>query len=200
MSTTMRIGFCGLGKMGLPMARRLIDAGHRVAVWNRTHEKARALGAASALCIACEMPEEVARESDVVLLCLADGVAVEDVAFGPHGLAMGARRKALTIVDHSTLAPSQTRSLAARWRDLGQPIPLSVMADKRLEPGSCVCESDFGTVDASLDTQLRAMRSAVSRALKRSVEEADAQGEERARGDADNDADDYDSRADGEAA
>jgi type III secretion protein L len=41
-----------------------------------------------------------------------------------------------------------------------------------------VCESDFGTVDASLDTQLRAMRSAVSRALKRSVEEADAGGEE----------------------
>ncbi|PXW25439.1 NAD(P)-dependent oxidoreductase [Paraburkholderia caballeronis] len=120
MSTTMRIGFCGLGKMGLPMARRLIDAGHRVAVWNRTHEKARALGVASALCIACETPEEVARESDVVLLCLADGVAVEDVAFGPRGLAMGARRKALTIVDHSTLAPSQTRSLAARWRDATQ--------------------------------------------------------------------------------
>jgi type III secretion protein L len=90
--------------------------------------------------------------------------------------------------------------LASRWRDLGQPIPLSVMADKRLEPGSCVCESDFGTVDASLDTQLRAMRSAVSRALKRSVEEADAQGEVRARSDADNDADDYESRADGEAA
>ncbi|MGE8164933.1 type III secretion system stator protein SctL [Paraburkholderia sp. NPDC080076] len=68
--------------------------------------------------------------------------------------------------------------LASRWRDLGQPIPLSVIADKRLDPGSCVCESDFGTVDASLDTQLRAMRSAVSRALKRSVEEADAGGEE----------------------
>ena len=64
--------------------------------------------------------------------------------------------------------------LAARWLELGRPIPLSVVADKRLGPGSCVCESDFGTVDASLDTQLRAMRSAVSRALKRSVEEAEA--------------------------
>ncbi|MGF6768165.1 type III secretion protein L [Paraburkholderia sp. GAS199] len=68
--------------------------------------------------------------------------------------------------------------LASRWRELGQPIPLSVIADKRLDPGSCVCESDFGTVDASLDTQLRAMRSAVSRALKRSVEEADAPQDE----------------------
>ncbi|MFM0009405.1 type III secretion system stator protein SctL [Paraburkholderia sediminicola] len=90
--------------------------------------------------------------------------------------------------------------LASRWRDLGQPIPLSVIADKRLDPGSCVCESDFGTVDASLDTQLRAMRSAVSRALKRSVEEADAHGEEPASADADNDANGYDMRNDEEAA
>ncbi|MBB3000381.1 type III secretion protein L [Paraburkholderia tropica] len=59
--------------------------------------------------------------------------------------------------------------LAARWRDLGQAIPMSVIADKQLDPGSCVCETDFGTVDASLDMQLRAMRSAVSRALKRSA-------------------------------
>lgn len=59
--------------------------------------------------------------------------------------------------------------LAARWRELGRPFPLSVVADKRLPPGSCLCESDFGAVDASLATQLRAMRSAVSRALKQSV-------------------------------
>ena len=72
--------------------------------------------------------------------------------------------------DHAKLTFDR---LAARWRDLGQAFPLSVIADKRLEPGSCVCESDFGTVDASLDTQIRAMRSAVSRALKRSVLEAD---------------------------
>jgi type III secretion protein L len=62
--------------------------------------------------------------------------------------------------------------LAARWRDLGRPIPLSVVPDKRLGPGSCVCETDFGTVDAGLETQLRAMRGAVSRALGHSIEEA----------------------------
>ncbi|KVE37988.1 hypothetical protein WS68_24875 [Burkholderia sp. TSV86] len=60
--------------------------------------------------------------------------------------------------------------LAARWRELGYPISLSVNIDKRLAPGSCVCDSDCGTVDASLDTQLRAMRNAVSRALKRAVD------------------------------
>ena len=64
--------------------------------------------------------------------------------------------------------------LAARWRDFGRPIPMTVVADKRLALGSCLCESDFGSVDASLDTQLRAMRGAVARALRQSVEEADA--------------------------
>lgn len=66
--------------------------------------------------------------------------------------------------------------LAARWRELGRPFPLSVVADKRLPPGSCLCESDFGAVDASLATQLRAMRSAVSRALKQSVSEMQREG------------------------
>lgn len=61
--------------------------------------------------------------------------------------------------------------LSVRWRELGRPFPLSVVADKRLEAGSCICESDFGSIDASLTTQLRAMRSAVARALKHSLRE-----------------------------
>jgi type III secretion protein L len=64
--------------------------------------------------------------------------------------------------------------LAARWRDLGRSIPLSVVPDKRLESGSCVCESDLGIVDASISTQLRTMQSAVSRVLQDSMEEEQA--------------------------
>ena len=64
--------------------------------------------------------------------------------------------------------------LSARWRESGRPFPLSVVADKRLEPGSCLCESDFGAIDASLATQMRAMRLAVSRALKQSANELEA--------------------------
>jgi type III secretion protein L len=78
--------------------------------------------------------------------------------------------------------------LTARWRDLGQAIPLSVVADKQLGPGSCVCETDFGTVDASLDMQLRAMRSAVSRALKRSAQTLPAGDELQTQQQADSDA------------
>ncbi|SDR52597.1 3-hydroxyisobutyrate dehydrogenase [Paraburkholderia fungorum] len=115
------IGFCGLGLMGLPMTRRLIDAGHSVRVWNRSHEKATALAEESSAdvgaaprCVACRTPAEVARAADMVMLCLANADAVEAVVFGADGLATGAR-DGTTLVDHSTLSPSQTIALAQRW-------------------------------------------------------------------------------------
>ncbi|CAB3764331.1 type III secretion system stator protein SctL [Paraburkholderia humisilvae] len=83
---------------------------------------------------------------------IADGAAYVRVTVHPDDLA-GAQ---LTF-----------SRLGARWRELGQAFPLYVNADPGLQPGSCICESDFGTIDASLDTQLRAMRDAVTRALKR---------------------------------
>jgi type III secretion protein L len=55
--------------------------------------------------------------------------------------------------------------LAERRREAGAPLPLTVAADHLLTPGSCLCETDIGTADASLETQLRAMRLAVERAL-----------------------------------
>lgn len=77
-------------------------------------------------------------------------------------------RVAVSPVDYDKACIAFER-LSVRWRELGRPFPLSVVADKRLEAGSCICESDFGSVDASLATQLRAMRSAVARALKHSL-------------------------------
>lgn len=62
-------------------------------------------------------------------------------------------------------------AFAARWRELGRPLPLTVSVDARLARGSCLCESDLGFIDAGVTTQLRTMRAAISRALKASVEE-----------------------------
>ena len=66
-------------------------------------------------------------------------------------------RVAVSPVDYDKACVAFER-LGARWRDLGRPFPLSVIADKRLAAGSCLCESDFGAIDASLATQMRAMR------------------------------------------
>ncbi|WP_433696290.1 type III secretion system stator protein SctL [Paraburkholderia phenoliruptrix] len=81
-------------------------------------------------------------------------------------------RVAVSPVDYDKACVAFER-LGARWRDVGRPFPLSVIADKRLAAGSCLCESDFGAIDASLATQMRAMRLAVSRALKQSAGELD---------------------------
>lgn len=57
----------------------------------------------------------------------------------------------------------------ARLRSLGRPVPIAVIADPRLTPGACVCESDLGIVDASLSTQLESLRAAIVRALQTSL-------------------------------
>ncbi|QGZ63174.1 NAD(P)-dependent oxidoreductase [Paraburkholderia acidisoli] len=116
----LRVGFCGLGKMGLPMARRLAEAGFRTALWNRSAQKAHALGASlntsAGKASAFETAAEVAAHSEAVMLCLADHASVEAVAFGAQGLARGAPR-GLVVVDHSTMAPAQAQALARRWHD-----------------------------------------------------------------------------------
>lgn len=80
----MRIGFLGLGNMGLPMALRLLAAGHELAVWNRTEGKTDAAIREGA--IAAGTPAEAELGADVVITMLFDDHAHEDVLFGAHGL------------------------------------------------------------------------------------------------------------------
>lgn len=112
MTKTPRIGFCGIGRMGAPMTRRLLAAGHEVAVWNRSSIKLDSLVAAGAVPKAT--PQALGESVDIALLCLGDGQAVEDVVFGAHGLAQAATPPSC-LVDHSTLSPALTRALARRW-------------------------------------------------------------------------------------
>ena len=119
MSSAMRpgVGFCGLGRMGRPMARRLLDAGVELHLWSRSGVAPDLLqGLPAGRGRACASPAELARACGVVLLCLSDARAVEAVAFGARGLAEGAAHAAV-VVDHSTLEPRCARELAARWRE-----------------------------------------------------------------------------------
>lgn len=80
----MRIGFIGIGKMGLPMAQRLIAAGHELVVWNRTAGRAKALLREGA--IAAGTPAEAEVGADAVVTMLFDDEANEEVLYGPNGL------------------------------------------------------------------------------------------------------------------
>jgi len=111
--TQPRLGVIGIGLMGHPMTCRLLDAGFDVTVWNRTSTKTTPLceaGAQRADSIAA-----LVNAVDVVLLCLANTAAVEEVVFGPGGVAE-CGRAGQRLVDLSSSDPAATRDFAA-WLD-----------------------------------------------------------------------------------
>jgi 3-hydroxyisobutyrate dehydrogenase len=110
----LRVGFAGLGAMGLPMARNLHKAGLLAAAWNRTASKAEALGAETGV-PAAATPAELAAQCDVVVTCVAADQDLLDVvdAMAP-ALAAGA-----IVVDCSTVAAQTARAAAARLAEVG---------------------------------------------------------------------------------
>ncbi|MCU1375421.1 MAG: hypothetical protein JWO68_2707 [Actinomycetia bacterium] len=106
-----KIAFLGLGNMGTPMATRLVDAGHDVTVWNRTAERAGPVAAAGARVAAS--PAAAAAGVELAITMLAGPDALDDVLFGPDGLAP-ALSPGQALVDMSTVGPAAFRSAAAR--------------------------------------------------------------------------------------
>jgi 3-hydroxyisobutyrate dehydrogenase-like beta-hydroxyacid dehydrogenase len=78
----MKIGFLGLGKMGTPIALRLLAAGHELSVWNRSEGRTKPLLREGA--IAAGTPAEAELGADAVVTCLLDDAAYEEVFFGVH--------------------------------------------------------------------------------------------------------------------
>jgi 3-hydroxyisobutyrate dehydrogenase-like beta-hydroxyacid dehydrogenase len=111
-----KLGFLGLGIMGGPMARNLIRAGHDVALWSHSTGKAEQLAKEGAT--ACATPAEVARQSECVFLCVGNTKMSTDVILGPEGLAAG-RSGPLTIVDCSTISPSESQRMSAELATQG---------------------------------------------------------------------------------
>ena len=112
----MRIGFIGLGKMGGPMARNLIAAGHSLVVHDldtAVSAPHREMGATWA-----DSPREVAEASEVVLTSLPGPREVEAVALGEDGLIEGLAKDAVYI-DVSTNSPTVVRRVAERIEATG---------------------------------------------------------------------------------
>src|ERR1700736_3251207 len=108
-----KLGYLGLGMMGFPMARRLVNAGYDVAVWNRSAGKAAALVEAGAKLKA--HPGEVAATASILFMCVTDAAAVEEVVFGGNGLeAVNGAGK--LVVDFSSIHPDAARDIAARLK------------------------------------------------------------------------------------
>ena len=112
-----RIGFIGLGIMGVPMVANLIKAGFVPTVWNRSQPGVDAcveLGATAA-----DSPQAVAEVSDILITIVTDSPDVESVLVGRddaaiHGLARGS-----VVIDMSTISPAVTREIASRLSERG---------------------------------------------------------------------------------
>jgi 3-hydroxyisobutyrate dehydrogenase-like beta-hydroxyacid dehydrogenase len=106
----MKIGFVGLGTMGGAMAANLVAAGHRPLVWNRTPAKAEGVDGVD---IAPSLAA-LAAQSEVVFVCVSDTADVEEVA----GTLLDSMTAGI-IVDHSTISPLATESLAKAAAEKG---------------------------------------------------------------------------------
>ncbi|HEU4846986.1 MAG TPA: 2-hydroxy-3-oxopropionate reductase [Rubrobacteraceae bacterium] len=111
-----RVGFIGLGIMGMPMARNLMEAGYELTVHNRSPEKAEELGKEGAAVAAT--PREVAENSDVVITMLPDSPQVREVVAGEDGVLEGISEGAL-LIDMSTISPVVTEDLAEAVKEKG---------------------------------------------------------------------------------
>lgn len=113
----MKVGFIGLGSMGLPLARHALQAGHTVTVYNRTRDRAEPLRSLKPTIAAT--PAAAARGAEVLLTMVADDDALETVMAGEDGALTGLGRGAVHV-SLSTISPRLSRSLAVRHRAAGQ--------------------------------------------------------------------------------
>jgi len=104
------IGFIGLGIMGKPMARHLVNAGYPLVVYNRTASKAQELVAMGAHQVSS--PKEAAKNSEIVITMVADSPEVEHVILGPAGVIEGIKPGSV-VIDMSSISPIVTQKIAA---------------------------------------------------------------------------------------
>jgi 3-hydroxyisobutyrate dehydrogenase-like beta-hydroxyacid dehydrogenase len=116
MSAKQKIGWIGLGKMGIPMSQNLLKADYPVTVYNRTKEKTKALADAGAQ--VADAPKALAADADVIISMISDDPVLEAVSTGADGTFAGAKSGAI-FIDMSTVSPAASARVAAAAEEKG---------------------------------------------------------------------------------
>ena len=111
-----RIGFIGLGTMGMPMAARLLEAGYPLTVFNRTQKKMLPLVAKGAT--GADSPKSVAVLSQVIITMLPDSPDVKEIILGKHGIIEGISQGKI-VIDMSSILPSVAVHIAQALSEKG---------------------------------------------------------------------------------
>ncbi|MBI2611416.1 NAD(P)-dependent oxidoreductase [Candidatus Gottesmanbacteria bacterium] len=106
----MKVGFIGLGLMGMPMSKNIIKAGFDLTVYNRTLSKSKQLQNSAKT---AKSPQELAKIVDVIITMVTAGKDVEEVLFGKNGVVKDAK-KGLIVVDMSTIGPTYAKRIAKK--------------------------------------------------------------------------------------
>jgi 3-hydroxyisobutyrate dehydrogenase len=111
-----KIGWIGMGRMGFPMAERLIKAGHDVSIWNRTRAKAEPLEK-----IGGKVVDHLSdlKDVDVLFSIVATGSDVQEVLYGKNGVSSQGGRMPPVVVDCSTIAVEESAAIRAKLKQLG---------------------------------------------------------------------------------
>lgn len=115
-SNAPRIGWIGAGRMGAALARRLVDAGHDVAVYNRTRSKAEAVAGERALVV--DRPVDLA-DRDIVFSMVSASADLEQVVLGPDGLLTGDGAAPRILVDSSTVSTQSSLTVRTAAAERG---------------------------------------------------------------------------------
>ena len=110
-----KIGWIGMGRMGFPMAERLLKAGYDVSIWNRTRAKAEPLAKSGGRIV--DKPSDLG-EVDVLFSIVSTGKDLEQVYFGANGLG-AANRMPPVLVDCSTIAVEESAAIRKRLAERG---------------------------------------------------------------------------------
>ncbi|MGE5241880.1 MAG: NAD(P)-dependent oxidoreductase [Bacteroidota bacterium] len=113
--TAQKIGWIGVGRMGTPMAERLLKAGHDVSIWNRTRPKAEPLAEKGGKIV--DKPVELAG-CEVVFAIVSTGKDVEQVLFGKDGLCTGSKLPRM-VVDCSSISVEESAVIRKRLNEKG---------------------------------------------------------------------------------
>jgi len=160
---TRRIGWIGMGRMGFPMAERLLKAGNKVSIYNRTKSKAEPLAASGATII--DKPSDLAG-MDVVFAIVSEGKDLIEVLFGPNGAASGGPGKVpKIIVDCSSISVEESAEVRKRLAVAGSDFVAAPVSGN----GKCVKAGKLSSVMSGPEAACLSVKSLIESYAPRGV-------------------------------
>lgn len=146
-----KIGFIGLGIMGLPMASNLIKDGFNLVVYNRTLSKCSQLKEKGAVVV--QTPADVAKNAKMIITMVTDSPDVEDILLGEKGI-MSTIEEGSIVIDMSTISPKITKELNGKLNSKG-----CYMVDAPVSGGS------WGAIEGTLSIMIGGEKSAYQQCI-----------------------------------